>query len=98
MGQAIVTIIFGLIGTLLAQWLTEIHRKAQAAAEAAQRAGQEPDFMLVWLTDVSNGDVLAMIQIVLIFYLYGRIRAVQRQVSDAVAPKPNPSSILATPS
>ena len=93
-----VTIIFGLIGTLLAQWLTEVHRNAQAAAEAAELAGQKPDFMLIWLTDVSNGDVLAMIQIVLIFYLYGRIRAVQRQVSEAVAPKSNPSSILVGPS
>lgn len=81
MWQAIVTIVFGVIGTLLAQRLTEIHRNAEQAAQLAVEAGEAPDFMLLWLTDVSNGDILAMIQILLVFYLYGRIREVHRQLA-----------------
>ena len=97
MNQAIVAIVFGLIGTLLAQWLTEIHSKASAAVQAAREAGETPDFSLVqleWMSDVSNGDVLALIQILLIVYLYGRLREVQRQIAGLTPKKAESTSIL----
>ena len=68
MRQGIVTVILGVIGTLIAQRLSEIHASAQNGS------------LMPWLTDFSNGDVLAMVEILLICYLYARIREVQKAV------------------
>ena len=57
MHQAIVTIILGALGTWLAQWLIDIHKTATR---------NDPDGLTAWLTNFSNGDVLAFIQILLL--------------------------------
>ena len=77
MRQAIITIIFGAIGTWFAQWLSEIHRQAQ---EIADKTGEYS--FTAWAADFSNGDVLGLIQILLICYLYARVREIQRAVPE----------------
>lgn len=79
MHQAIVTIIFGVLGTWLAQWLTAIHARAQETNK---------DGLTAWLTNFSNGDVLALIEILLICYIYGRVRDIQRAMPVSAEPKP----------
>ena len=69
MHQAVVTIILGVLGTMLAQWLTAVHAEAQEA---------NANGLTAWLTNFSNGDVLALIEILLICYIYGRVRDIQR--------------------
>ncbi len=74
MRQGIVTLILGIVGTLLAQMLNTIHDGAQE------------NTLTYWLTDFSNGDVLAMVEILLICYIYARIREIKKalpQVSDS---------------
>ena len=45
--------------------------------------------MRVWLSDFSNGDVLAVIQIMLVCYLYYEVRLLQKLVSThGVASRP----------
>lgn len=70
MRQAIVTLIFGVVGALIAQQLNEIN--------AGLRQREQTDTLMYWITDFSNGDVLAIIEILLICYLYARVREVQR--------------------
>ena len=78
MHQAIVTIIFGVLGTMLAQWLTAIH---------AQASKTDENGLTAWLTNFSNGDVLALIEILLICYIYGRVRDIQRAMTASTEPK-----------
>ena len=78
MHQAIVTIVLGVLGTLLAQWLTAIHAQAEKA---------DANGLTAWLTNFSNGDVLALIEILLICYIYGRVRDIQRAMPVSTEPR-----------
>ena len=66
MRQGIVTLTFGMLGTAIAQWLSDI-----------SRAADDGTFM-EWLTNFSNGDVLAVIQILLICYVYSCVQEVKK--------------------
>lgn len=79
MRQAIVTVILGIIGSLLARQLIEINNNLKAR-------GLEDSF-LFWLTAFSNGDVLGVLQILLICYIYARVREIQK-----VLPQKPPTS------
>ena len=79
MRQVIVTVILGVIGSLFARQLTTIHADLE-------RQGLEGSFYH-WLTDFSNGDILAMLEILLICYIYARVREIQK-----VMPRQPPTS------
>lgn len=79
MRQAVVTVILGIVGSLFARELTEIN--ARLEAQNLQRS------FLYWLTEFSNGDLLGILQILLICYIYARVREIQK-----VLPKKPPTS------
>lgn len=82
MRQAITTLILGVIATLLAQQLIEAHDEASKGT------------FLKWITDFSNGDVLALVQILLICYVYAKVREIQRTMPPPNHPRPFASRIF----
>lgn len=82
MRQMITTLVLGVVGAWIAQWLTEI-----------QEAAQKGTF-LKWITNFSNGDVLALIQILLICYVYAKVREIQKTMPPPNHPRPFASRIF----
>ena len=81
MHQAFVTIILGIIGTWIAQWLAGVNAKVEQTIKAATDNGENPDtwdIFMAWATNFSNGDVLAIVEILLICYVYARVRDIER--------------------
>ena len=79
MRQVLVTVILGIVGSLFAQELLAIN--ARLAAQGLQRS------FWYWATEFSNGDLLGVLQILLMCYVYARVREIQK-----VLPQKPPTS------